>query len=312
MNLTKLFNRSSVIGLIDKYTAKVNVKDRIDIILTPSYYWVKRAVLEVPFTFQALKYAPSIFEGILPEGHFSYSVVKVKKEYLFFAYNADEIIKSLKDKGIEASQISGVYLAQNEFKHLSSPIACNEKDVLVLHQNTLLQVPKSLVDESTIKRSMDEIKTLSRNKITLYKSSVTHSLKELTPLMYALGAFIVLYAAQLFFTYREHAKISALPSVFKEYKLPQTLMQNNSIEKRLRSDFTAQKSFRKIVFTILQLPLSQREKISTVRYEKNTFKIIFDMQDYARLRDIELNFKKSLGKLVKVDIDKNIMTVKIK
>ncbi len=70
MNVTKLFNRSSVIGLIDKYTAKVNVKDRINIILTPSYYWVKRAVLEVPFTFQALKYAPSIFEGILPEGHF--------------------------------------------------------------------------------------------------------------------------------------------------------------------------------------------------------------------------------------------------
>ncbi len=236
----------------------------------------------------------------------------MKKEYLFFAYNADEIIKSLKDKGIEASQISGVYLAQNEFKHLSSPIACNDKDVLVIHHNTLLQVPKSLVDESTVKRSMDEIKTLSRNKITLYKSSVTHSLKELTPLMYALGSFIVLYTAQLFFTYSEHAKISALPSIFKEYKLPQTLIQNNSIEKRLRSEFTAQKSFRKIIFTILQLPLSQREKISTVMYQKNTFKIIFDMQDYARLRDIELNFKKSLGKLVKVDIDKNIMTVKIK
>ena len=312
MNLTKLFNRSSVIGLIDKHTAKVSVKDKIDIILTPSYYWVKRAVLEVPFTFQALKYAPSIFEGMLPEGHFSYSVVKVKKEYLFFAYNADEIIKSLKEKGIDASQISGVYLAQNELRNLNAPIACNEKDVLVTHQNTLLQVPKSLVDESIIKRNMDEVKTLSRNKIALYKSSVTHSLKELTPLIYALSAFIVLYAVQLFFTYSEHEKIAALPSVFKEYKLPQTLIQNSSIEKQLRGDFTDQKSFRKIIFTILQLPLSQRQKITTVSYEKNTFKIIFEMQDYARLRDIELSFKKSLGKLVKVDIDKNIMTVKIK
>jgi len=312
MNLTKLFNRSSVIGLIDKHTGTVKVTDKIDIILTPSYYWVKRAVLEVSFAAQALKFAPSIFEGILPEGHFSYFVVKSKKEYLFFAYNADEIIKSIQEKGIESSQISGVYFAQNELSNLTAPIACNDKDVLVMHQETLLQVPKSLVDETTVKRSMDEVKTLSRNKITLYKSSVTHTLKELTPLMYALGALIVLYTTQLFFTYSEHEKISAMPSVFKEYKLPQTLIQNNSIEKRLRGEFTDQKSFRKIIFTILQLPLSQRQKITTVAYEKNLFKITFEMQDYARLRDVELSFKKSLGKLVKVDITKNIMTVKIK
>jgi hypothetical protein len=103
-----------------------------------------------------------------------------------------------------------------------------------------------------------------------------------------------------------------MPSVFKEYKLPQTLIQNNSIEKRLRGEYTDQKSFRKIIFTILQLPLSQRQKITSVLYEKNLFKITFEMQDYARLRDIKLSFKKSLGKLVKVDINKNIMTVKIK
>ena len=301
-----------MIGLIDKNTSSISVDDKIDIILTPSYYWVKRAFLEVYFPSQALKYAPSIFEGILPEGDYSYYVVKLKKEFLFFAYESDKIIKSLKNKGIQASQISGIYFAQNEFFDLENPVVCSDKDVLVTHEKTLLQIPKNLVDEDNIKRNIDEVTTLSKHKVTLYKSSVTHSVKELKPFMYAIAALIVLYCVQLFFTYNEYNKVSAQTSVFKEYGLPATLRQNSAIEKRLRGDFKAQKSFRKIVFTILQLPLSQRQKIKTVMYEKNQFKINFEMEDYARLRDIELSFKKSLGKLVKVDINKNMMTVKIK
>ena len=58
--MINLLNRNAVIGLIDKHTAKVDVEDKINIVLTPSYYWVKRAFLEVRFLSQALKYAPSI------------------------------------------------------------------------------------------------------------------------------------------------------------------------------------------------------------------------------------------------------------
>jgi len=306
------FKSNKVIGLIDKHTGKIKVVDKINIILTPSYYWMKRAFLEVKLSSSALKYAPSIFEGMLPEGDYAYYVVKSNDEFIFFAYNPDEIISSLKQKGILASQIAGIYFAQNEMGDITSPIQCNKNDVIVLHKDTVLQVKKYLVDESTLKRSLEDIKQLSKHKIVLHKSSITHSVKELTPIIVSLAALIILYTVQLFFTYGQQNIIEAKPSVFKEYKLPSTFVQNTSIEKKLRKSFKAQKSFRKLIFSILKLPLSQRQRISSLSYEKEAFTIAFEADNYARLRDVELQLKKDLGKLVKIDINKNIMKVKIK
>ena len=310
--MLQFFNSNKVIGLIDKDTGKIKVVDKINIILTPSYYWMKRAHLEVKFTSAALKYAPSIFEGMLPEGNYAYYAVKAKDEFIFFAYDPDEIISSLKKKGVQASQIAGIYFAQNEMTGITSPIQCNDKDAVVLHNGSIIQVKKYLVDESNLKRSLDDVKQLSKHKITLSKSSITHSIKELRPLLFVLGALIILFSIQLFMSYSQEERLRNEPSVFKEYKLPATFLQNSSIEKKLRQGFKAQKSFRKLVFSILKLPLSQRQRISSLSYEKKKFVIIFEADDYAKLRDVELHLKKELGKLVDIVINKNIIQVKIK
>ncbi len=301
-----------MIGLIDKKTGKIKVEDKISIILTPSYYWVKRAFLEVKFTSAALKYAPSIFEGMLPAGDYAYYAVKTKKEYIFFAYDPDQIIASLKAKGIQAAQIAGIYFAQNEMLEITAPIQCNKEDVIVVQNDTVLQVRKYLVDESTVKRSLDDIQELSKHKITLHKSSITHSIRELAPVLSVLGALIVLYTAQLFFTYSQQQELKAQSSVFSEYNLPPTFVQNSSIEKKLKNSFTSQKSFRQFVYAILQLPLSERQYIENLSYEKELFTVVFKMEEYTRMQEIEGELKKSLGKQVKIVIDKNIMQVKIK
>lgn len=311
--MSSLFKSNKVIALVDKRTGKIKVEEKIDIVLAPSFYWVKRAFLEVKFVSAALKYAPSIFEGILPEGHYAYYALKEDNNtFLFFAYNPDEIIAAIKDKGINSFQVSGIHFAQNELQSISQPIQCNSKDVLVMHNKTILQVKRYMVDETTIKRSLDDIKQLSKHKIVLHKSSVTHSMKALAPIMGALAALILLYATQLFFTYSQQQEIMEKPSVFKEYRLPETFMQNSSIEKKLRQSFKVQKSFRKLVHAILQLPLTQRQRIESLQYEKNRFVIVFGMDDFARLRDVELSLKNSLGSLVKIEINKNALEVKIK
>ncbi|MDF1879701.1 hypothetical protein JHD50_00025 [Sulfurimonas sp. MAG313] len=305
-------NKNKIIGLIDKQTGSVKVVDKMNVLLTPSYYWIKRSFLEVKLSSSALKYAPSIFEGMLPEGDYAYYVVKEKNEFVFFAYKPDEIISSLKEKGINGSDIAGIYLAENEMKGITSPILCNPDEVLVLENNTILQVKKYLVNEESIKRDLDDVKQLSKHKITLHKSSVTHSVKELKPLIAVLSVLILLYATQMFFTYSQKQELDNKPSVFQEYKLPNTFVQNSSIEKKLRKSFKAQKSFRKLVFAILKLPLSQRQRITSLIYQKESFRIIFEAEDYARLRDVGLHLKKSLGQLVSIEINKNIMKVKIK
>ncbi len=311
--MTSFFQSNKVIALVDKRTGKIKVEERIDIVLSPSLYWIKRAFLEVKFVSAALKYAPSIFEGILPEGHYDYYALKEENNtFVFFAYNPDEIIAAIKEKGISASQVAGIYFAQNELQSISQPIKCNSKDVLVMHNHILLQVKRYLVDESTIKRELDDIKQLSKHKIVLHKSSVTHSMKALAPIMGALAALILLYATQLSFTYIQQQKVLEEPSVFKAYRLPETFMQNSSIEKKLRQSFKVQKSFRGVVHAILQLPLNQRERIESIQYEKDSFTIMFGMDDNARLREVEQSLKQSLGDLVKIDIDKNSMQVKVR
>ncbi len=310
--MASIFQSNKVIGLIDKQTGVIKVEDKINIILTPSYYWVKRVFLDVKFTSAALKYAPSIFEGMLPEGNYAYYAVKSDKEYLFFAYDPDEIISSLQAKEIQTSQISGIYFAQNEMMNITVPIRCNEHDALVLHKGTVVQLPAYLVDQTTMKQSLEDITQLSKHKIVLHKSSITHSMKELTPVMVAIGALIVLYAAQLFMNFNHKEELTSQPSVFQEYKLPTTFMQNSSIEKKLHKAFTAQTTFRKVVFALLKLPLSQRQGVEKLSYEKDSFSIRFDLQNEAELKKIKQHLGQSLGELVKIDLNKKSLKVKIK
>jgi len=54
---------------------KIDAKS--DIILSPEFYWVKKVSLNVKFTNEVKKMAPSIFEGILPNGEFEYRVFRV-------------------------------------------------------------------------------------------------------------------------------------------------------------------------------------------------------------------------------------------
>ncbi len=306
-----IFQSNKVIGLIDKQTGKVKVEDKINIVLTPSYYWIKRAYLDVNFTSAALKYAPSIFEGMLPEGNYAYYALKDGKEYIFFAYEPDEIISSIKAKGIQPSQIAGIYFAQNEMGGITAPIQCNKREAVVLHNDTLLQVPIYLVDESKMKRSLEDITQLSKHKIVLHKSSITHSMKELAPIMIAVAALIVLYAAQLLMSFVQKEEITAQPSVFQEYRLPSTFVQNSSIEKKLKKSFKAQTNFRKVVFAILKLPLRDQQRIQTLDYDKENFVISFGAQHLVNIKEMELHLKKSLGKLVKIESGKNVIKVKI-
>ncbi len=305
------FNKHSDIVLIDKHTDKIDVHEKIGVILTPSFYWVKKVFLDVHLTSQALKFAPSIFEGILPEGDYAYYALKNKNEFIFFAYEPDEIINSLKKKGLESPQISGIYFAENEMKNITTPIQCNQSEALVLHKDTIIQISKSLVDTSLMKRNIDDIISFSKHRITLYKSSVAHSIKELTPVLSVLAALVVLYTVQLFFTYNEQERLNSLPSVFNEYNLPPTFVQNSSIENKLAKTFYVQKSLRQIMSSLLQLPLLSSEKIKSVNYEKGQFIISFELSDITRLDAFILQMKSSLSSSFMISAEQNILKVNI-
>ena len=71
------------------------ITNKVDIILSPKFYWIRIEELNVKKEKEALKFAPSIFEGQFEESSSSYRYLAIKgneNKYIFIAYNPKTIL----------------------------------------------------------------------------------------------------------------------------------------------------------------------------------------------------------------------------
>ena len=120
-----------------KYTGGVNI------MLTPQFYTIKREQIPVKYTYQAKRIAPSLFDGLLDNAEgYKYFVVKEDEEWLFIAYNPEEIKVLLEQKGILIEQVSKIYFAQQSSKQFIRPVMLGENEALVNLSDTMTIVPQ--------------------------------------------------------------------------------------------------------------------------------------------------------------------------
>ena len=105
-------------------------KESVNVILSPSLYWVKKVSLPVKYLRDVKPLLPSLFEDILPDAVYSYFVYKSEEEYFIFAYEDKKIFNLLNSKGIPASHVNNVYFAQSEFGGVDGAIKIDEKNSL--------------------------------------------------------------------------------------------------------------------------------------------------------------------------------------
>ncbi|MFT7860347.1 MAG: hypothetical protein ABXS93_05350 [Sulfurimonas sp.] len=277
--------------------------EKIDLILSPSLYWVKCVALPVKYVRDAKKLVASIFEEQLPEGSYSYAVFKEGEEFLLFAYEDQKIIEEIHKKNISISNVDRVYFAQTELAD-ALPCMINENEALAFDEGIVFVTPSSWFD-SLEKLSLSELK-LSKNSIKLQQFSHIIDNSSLYKVGALLGVFIVLLLVEIFITAQ---KIDAVEvekgKLFDEYKLYPTMMQNKAVLREYKTTFTQQEKLRDLIETFLKLPLKNTQKIERIRYKQKTLYVDISGVKKGELKQIQrklTNYKKGLKSTFKENL----------
>jgi hypothetical protein len=179
----------------------ITTNEQMDIILTPQFYSFLKEELGVKFAYQAKQIAPSFFDDYLDatkEYHFF--VYKCKEYWCFFAYNVEEIISFLEDKGLNKHQINKIFFAQELAQYMERAINLGNNIALQSIDGITTILPKRLLDSEYNYQELD-LDTVSLNNGISISSSYSSlvPLKQtitMTILLVILGGIFIIDATQ--------------------------------------------------------------------------------------------------------------------
>ncbi|MEA2111653.1 MAG: hypothetical protein U9P71_06345 [Campylobacterota bacterium] len=274
-------------------------QERLNIVLSPSYYWFKRVELPVKYVSQAQSLAASQFDGVIPEANYKYMVIKKEDLFWLFAYDEAVIAQKLKNLNIKPSQIEGFYFAQNECEALSIPIKIDENMALVNSDGVVSLMPISYVNETLSLEQWSRDLNFSKHKVSLnlFQNSVLDE-KWIFRFSVMSIVFIVLYLASYLLLKNDlKNELTQQYALTQKYKLPETSFQLNSLKRSLTSKENRQIELRQNV-----------KKLFSIRLEKGEYVKKFEMKTKTVEYEIVLNapknaekIKKQLSKNFKVD-----------
>ncbi len=267
------------------------LEEPVNVILSPSMYWVKRVTLPVKYLHEVKSLIPSLFEENLPEGKYSYSAYKDDGSFLIFAYNDKEALDLLAEKGLTSANINNIYLAQSEFDTLEAPLKINEESVLSLQNGVVVRLPALLAPDAA-ELDMRE-HTFSKQTIHLTRFNQIADKKSQLVFASILGFLIVMFTTEWLITSSKVSSIMEKQSeVFSNHNLPSTSFQNEAIHAKLNTTFERQSRIRDILNLALSIKLKPEEQMQQVTLKKN--KIIIEIRTAS-----QESGRKSLSKLQK-------------
>jgi hypothetical protein len=147
---------------------KINETSKVDIILSPEFYWVRVFDIPVKNITQAKAVIPALFEDVLQEvSKLSYQVIKSNEhKYLCFAYINKKIFEALKNSGLNLSLVNAIYFAQNECKDFRQ-FCIDDKSFLYTSDDILVKVPNEVLSKTVVLNDFIENINLSSNKIDI-------------------------------------------------------------------------------------------------------------------------------------------------
>ena len=245
---------------------------KVNIILSPSLYWVKKMSLPVTNVREVKKLLPSIFEDSLPEGRYSYTAYKHGEDFMLFAYEDKKILDLLAKHDISSANIASIHFAQSEFKEIASAFCINEKQCMYLQDELLVLAPSAWISEKE-KLNLDTV-TLSKHTIKLQQFG--HIVDNGS--LYKIGAFLSILAliliVEIFITSVKKDTIAlAKDELFTKYKLQSTMFQNRSSLNKYSKIHKRQTKLRESISYFLALKLKTSQKISLVDYKNNLLSV---------------------------------------
>ena len=289
------------------------IREKVDIVLSPKLYWVKVEELGVSKEKEAIKFAPSIFEGQFGNIE-EYRFIAMKLEenrYLFIAYNPKDILEKLNSGGIETRYIKNVYTAQTELANIEENLSINRYFEIVLVDGIVSELPKFSHGESE-NRVAEYLRNSSRSKYRLNFKIATQNSKSLFIASLIPISLITYLGLDI---YRLSSDSNHLQSEIERlrdaYSLPSTSFQIKSIRERYEAIEKEQSRIREILFWLQQEKLYRYGKIEYLSISKKGIEFRLRLKNTKqgnRVKSIIQKFSKEAD----FNLEENILEVSFK
>ena len=270
---------------LDPNASSYNLEEKVNIILSPSLYWVKKLSLPVKYARDAKKLLPSIFEDSLPEGNYSYFAYKNGDDFYGFAYEDKVILDTLSKKGISTANIANIHFAQSELDGIDGALKVNDEQSVYVKDNIVLLVPCCWIKESGSLNISDI--TLSKHTIPLQQYSHIVNNSSLYKIGGVLLVLVIMIFSEYFITAQKTSKIVDMKdNIFLKYSLKSTMMQNRAMLKKYDNMHKKQTKLRESISYILALRLTPSEKLTLLSLKNKT--IIAEFSGISKGKEVHI------------------------
>lgn len=283
---------------------KINILDKVDIILSPEFYWVRIFDIPVKSVGQAKYVLPTLFEDILQNiKELSYQIIKLEDgKFLCFAYENKKIFDAIKNSGINLSLVSSVYFAQNECTDIKQFIA-EDKAFSYTNDGILVKIPKTLLtDNINISEKIDKI-NLSSNKVGIKLYNNLLSTKQIYLISIICFFFVIINLFKILSYNEEITKIdNKIKKVKSSVNMPSSILQVNSIINSHKKSVKKEILKRKAIVYVLS---NRNFKLNSFELKKDILSLYFKNADKKKLEDY-LSSKYEIISSKSTDLNLNI------
>jgi hypothetical protein len=284
---------------------------KYNLILSPSFYWLKREEVGLAKLSQAKKIAASIFVGHIPYGEYKYITEPSQESgtYLYYAYNDQNILERLEKIGVHKNNIGKIYFAQQLQNSFEKPVKISEQSLFITQEGLLSVAPLLLAPESD---TIDLYKLSLPKKaisISTFNSNIGVDAKSawlLSGLFFLLS--IVLYIESIPYTKALTTLEEEASLKLTQARLPSTNFQLDAIKKGLHKKAKKSAKLNTILEKVIALPHKEQSWIEELTINHKAVIVLFNTEKDNTLQSrAEKAFKKA-----KISTHKKSLTLEIK
>ena len=301
---------SKTLLLVYRNMPRQDLSEVVNIMLPPQFYTLKKEALPLKYAYQAKKIAPSLFDGLLEHtSQYDYMVYKEEDQWVFIAYDINEIAAFLQSKGIEVEQVGKVFFAQQALSSFETPVLLGEKDALISIDDVVVNLPKTVLNESLKVHTVDESFT-PKTGLTLNTSFHSYlSQKQAIALATLLTIFALVFFVEGWRYSNNSVEIKAeIDALLEEYPALQSQYTRKSIAEKYKSIDSVERRKRDVIKTLAGM-IFKGVKVETFKMDEKNFMIRYlctDAKVAKRLREIskKLGFssvKTLTGNIVQIE-----------
>ncbi len=283
------------------------------VILAPEFYWVKKVKLPVKSLSKARNLAPSVFDGNLPEGRYSYEVRRAGNDsFIIMAYDKEKIQSELEKIFPAKSKIREIYFTQDALGGIKECTTINEKAALTNIDDIIIQVPRSCVDpDSKIAEHLKDA-VLGRHKIKLSAGGDEILPKRDFILASVLvGLLLIVFLGEYILYKKAQNDLEQKRSeIIKENNLPPTMIQIRSIQKSLGKKFAKQKKLREALYNLSKIKLREGDYFESIELGEKEMEVKVHLADLSRQNSV-MQALKHLGKILHSQTEENTISARI-